>query len=142
MGVKQGAKVLMSPAKKAYLDMQYDSTTTLGLHWAGYIEVDTGYIWEMETIAEGISKENILGIEAPLWSETVTNMEEIEYMVFPRLPGYAEIGWTPATSRNWENYKVRLGNQQSRFEALGINYYKSEFVDWQEEESFIKEVKD
>ena len=28
----------------------------------------------------------MLGIEAPLWSETVTNMDEIEYMTFPRLP--------------------------------------------------------
>ena len=36
-GVAQGAKVLMSPAKNAYLDMQYDSTSTYGLHWAAYI---------------------------------------------------------------------------------------------------------
>ena len=41
-----------------------------------------------------LTKENILGVEAPLWSETVTNINEIEYLVFPRLPGYAEIGWT------------------------------------------------
>ncbi|MCL4144066.1 UNVERIFIED_CONTAM: hypothetical protein GTU68_042336, partial [Idotea baltica] len=32
-GVEQGAKILMSPAKKAYMDMSYDTTTTLGLHW-------------------------------------------------------------------------------------------------------------
>jgi len=33
LAVGQGAKVLMSPAIKAYLDMQYDKTTKLGLHW-------------------------------------------------------------------------------------------------------------
>ena len=120
----------MSPANKAYMDMQYDSTTVLGLHWAAYIEVDTAYIWDPAKLAPGITKENILGIEAPLWTETITNIDEIEYMIFPRLPGYAEIGWTPATNRNWDEYKVRLGKQAERFKALGIDFYKSPVVPW------------
>ena len=110
--------------------MQYDSTTKLGLHWAAYIEVDSSYIWDPATLVPGIGKENIIGVEAPLWSETVTNMEEIEYMVFPRLPGIAEIAWTPASSRNWDEYKVRLGNHGARFTAMGINYYPSKQINW------------
>ncbi len=69
--VSQGAKILMSPAVKAYLDMQYDSTTPLGLHWAAYIEVDSAYIWDPLTLIKGLQKENIIGIEAALWSETI-----------------------------------------------------------------------
>ena len=129
-GVKQGAKVIMSPGANAYLDMQYDSTTKLGLHWAGYIEVDKGYNWDPATLVPGIGKENILGIEAPLWSETITNMNEIEYMIFPRLPGYAEIGWTAPAARNWDEYKTRLGRQDIRFKALQIDYYPSKLVPW------------
>ena len=132
MGVEKGAQVLMSPAARAYLDMQYDSTTHLGLHWAGYIEVDHGYDWDPATLVEGITKENILGIEAPLWSETVTNIDEVEYMTFPRLPGYAEIGWTAPAERNWDEYKTRLAKHGKRFEALGIDYYKSALVPWKE----------
>lgn len=132
MGVEKGAQVLMSPAARAYLDMQYDSTTHLGLHWAGYIEVDHGYDWDPATLVEGITKENILGIEAPLWSETVTNIDEVEYMTFPRLPGYAEIGWTAPAERNWDEYKTRLAKHGKRFEALGIDYYKSALVPWEE----------
>lgn len=132
MGVKQDALVIMSPAAKAYLDMQYDSTTHLGLHWAGYIEVDAGYSWDPATLAPGISKENILGIEAPLWSETVTNMNEIEYLVFPRLPGYAEIGWSAPEARNWDEYKLRLAQHGKRFEAREINFYRSALVPWEE----------
>lgn len=127
--VKQGARIMMSPAKKTYLDMQYDSTTKFGLHWAGYIEVDDGYNWDPATLVKGISKENIIGIEAPLWSETVTNIKEVEYMIFPRLPGYAEIGWSPA-NRNWDEYKIRLGKHGSRMKAMGIDYYKSTRVPW------------
>ena len=121
---------MMSPAKKAYLDMQYDSTTKLGLHWAAYIEVDSAYAWDPATYVKGISKENILGVEAALWSETVTNMNEIEYMVFPRLPGYAEIGWSPASARNWEEYKVRLGKHGNRMKSMDIDFYKSKKVSW------------
>lgn len=132
MGVEKGAKVLMSPAARAYLDMQYDSTTHLGLHWAGYIEVDHGYDWDPATLVESVSKEDIIGIEAPLWSETVTNIDEVEYMTFPRLPGYAEIGWTAPAERSWDEYKTRLAKFGKRFEALGIDYYKSELVPWEE----------
>jgi hexosaminidase len=132
MAVGQGAKILMSPAIKAYLDMQYDKSTKLGLHWAAYIEVDSAYIWDPAKLIPGVTKENILGIEAALWTETITNMDEIEYMVFPRLPGYAEIGWTPSSSRSWDEYKIRLAKQGERFKALDINYYPSRLVPWQE----------
>jgi hexosaminidase len=112
--------------------MQYNKSTKPGLHWAGYIDVDTAYIWDPATLIPGIGKDNIYGVEAPLWTETITNMEEMEFMVFPRLPGYAEIGWTPLLSRNWDDYKVRLGRQADRFKAMGINYYHSAVVPWEE----------
>ena len=133
MAISKGAKIIMSPANKAYLDMQYDSTTHLGLHWAAYIEVDSAYMWDPQTLLEGISGENIIGVEAPLWTETITNMDEIEYMVFPRLMGYSEIGWTPAEKRNWEEYKVRLGKFAKRLEIMEIDFYDSKFVEWEKE---------
>ena len=126
----QDAKILMSPASKAYIDMQYNRESPLGLHWAGYIEVDSAYIWDPSTLISGIGKENIIGIEAPLWTETLAKMADIEYMVFPRLPGYAEIGWTPSSGRSWEEYKLRLAYHGERFKAMNINFYKSKLVPW------------
>ena len=128
--VSQGAGILMSPARRAYLDMKYDSLTSPGLQWAGLIEVDKGYEWDPLTYIPGMVRENIIGIEAPLWSETVTNIDEVEYMVFPRLPGYAEIGWTPAALRNWDEYKERLGKHGPRFKAMQIDFYRSPLVPW------------
>ena len=132
MTAEKGGRIIMSPAKKAYLDMQYDSTSRIGLHWAAYIEVDSAYIWDPATHVDGIPKEIILGVEAPLWSETVTNMDDIEYLAFPRLPGYAEIGWSPAEGRAWDEYKVRLGKHGARMKALDIDFYKSKLVPWAE----------
>jgi hexosaminidase len=94
--------------------------------------VDSAYIWDPASYAEGITRKDILGVEAALWSETITNMDDIEYMVFPRLPGYAEIAWSPASGRNWDEYKVRLGKQAARFNIMGIDYYPSKLVPWSE----------
>lgn len=128
--VNKGAKVILSPAKRVYLDMQYDSTTRLGLHWAAYIEVDHSYNWQLETIAPGIGRASIVGMEAPLWTETIDNMNDLEYMVFPRLLGCAEIAWTPAGKRNWEEYKVRLAKQKERLQAMQVDFYASKMVPW------------
>jgi hexosaminidase len=129
---EQNIKLIMSPAKKAYLDMQYDSLSPLGLHWAGYVEVDTGYNWDPAALEEGITRKNILGIEAPLWTETVKNRADLEYLVLPRLPGYAEIGWTPANQRNWDDYKIRLASHGQRFKIQNLNFYPSKLVPWTE----------
>ena len=130
--VAQGAKLLMSPSSRAYIDMKYDRSTRIGYTWAGLIEVDKAYNWDPATLEDGIGKANIIGVEAPLWTETVLNIKDAEYLAFPRLPGIAEIGWTPAENRNWDEYKIRLGNHAKRFKAMDINYYPSELVPWVE----------
>jgi hexosaminidase len=131
MAIEKGSRLIMSPATKAYLDMKYDTATKLGLHWAAYIEVDSAYNWNPATLVNGISKENILGIEAPLWSETISTIDDIEFLTFPRLLGYAEIGWSPEANRSWDEYKVRLGKHAPRMEALGIDFYRSKLVPWE-----------
>lgn len=128
----KGARIIMSPSTRVYLDMQYDSLTKLGLHWAAYIEVDDAYSWDPADQVDGIGRDQIMGVEAPLWSETISNMEEIEYLLFPRLPGIAEVGWTRGESRSWDEYKIRLGLHGKRMTNMGINYYKSALVSWNE----------
>ncbi len=131
--IEKGAKVLMSPAWKIYLDMQYDSTSEYGLHWAAYIPVDSAYMWSADQVTSEISNEHILGIEAPLWSETVSDLDEAEYLIFPRLLGYSEIGWTPAENRNWEDYKRRLIEHTAIMEAMDIDFYRAPEIDWPEQ---------
>ena len=110
--------------------MKYDSTTTLGLHWAGYVETDQCYNWDPATLVPGVGKADILGIEAPLWTETITNMKELEYMVFPRLLGLADLGWRSSSAGNWSEYKTRLALQGERLKVMQINYYPSKLVPW------------
>ncbi len=132
LAVSKNARILMSPAYRAYLDMKYSPECKLGLNWAGYIGVKTAYQWTLSGIVPGIPKAQIVGIEAPLWTETIETMDDIEFMVFPRLPGYAELGWSPDDGNTWDEYRVRLGKQKKRFECMGINYYKAPQVPWQD----------
>ncbi len=128
--IQQGARVIMSPADKAYLDMKYTAATALGLEWAGTINLEKGYSWDPAKLIAGVTEKDILGVEAPLWSETLKTMEDIEYMAFPRLPGYAEIGWSPQSRRDWSEYKKRLGTHGPRLEALGVHFYRSPEIAW------------
>ncbi|MFE0020443.1 beta-N-acetylhexosaminidase [Amycolatopsis sp. NPDC059021] len=126
----RGNKILFSPANKAYLDMQYNKDSPLGLHWAGYVEVKDAYDWDPATYLQGVSESQVAGVEAPLWSETLLNNDHIEYMAFPRLAGHAEIGWSPKSTHNWDAYRARLAKQGPRWTAQGIDFYRSPQVDW------------
>lgn len=128
--LKQHAPIIMSPASRIYLDMQYDSSTPLGQHWAGFIDVATAYNWDPVTFAKDLTERDVLGLEAPLWSETLLTFDDIAYLAFPRLPGYAEIAWSPRAGRAWEDYRARLAAHGPRFEAFGLNFYRAPEVDW------------
>ncbi len=110
--------------------MQYDSTTRIGLHWAAYIELDSAYLWSPENYADSLEREDILGVESPLWTETVTNRADLEYLVFPRLSAIAEVAWTKTERKDWESFKKRIAIQGKRWDINGIGFYKSPKVNW------------
>nr|WP_249044686.1 family 20 glycosylhydrolase [Crossiella equi] len=126
----RGGKVLLSPANKSYLDMKYNASTPLGLSWAGFIEVQDAYNWNPGGYLSGVGENAVFGVEAPLWSETITKTADIEFMAFPRLPAVAELGWSPRSTHNWDAFKNRLAAQGPRWETMGINFYRSTQVPW------------
>jgi N-acetyl-beta-hexosaminidase len=127
---QQGANVIFSPSDRTYMDMKYDESTELGLIWAGYINVDRGYTWDPATLVSGFPVNHILGVEAPLWSETLQTLQDIEYMAFPRLIGYAEIGWSPQSGRTWAEYRDRLATHGPRLTFMNVNFFRSPMVPW------------
>jgi hexosaminidase len=129
--LKQHALLIMSPASKTYLDMKYDASTKLGLKWAGLIDVPTAYNWDPVTFAPGVTESDVLGLEAPLWSETLLTIKDIEYLACPRVLGYAEIAWSPQAGRAWENYRARLAAHGAYLSALGVNFYHAPEIEWQ-----------
>jgi hexosaminidase len=125
-----GSKVIMSPADRVYLDMRYDATGTLGLDWAGLIEVDRAYGWDPAERLPGVGEESLLGVEAALWSETLRSLTDVQTMTFPRLPAVAEIGWSPRSTHDWESFRRRLAAFGPRWQAQGIAFHPSSQIDW------------
>lgn len=128
--IARGVKVIMSIADRAYLDMKYDAHTPIGLTWAGIVDVKTSYDWDLAVAAAGVPESAVLGVEAPLWSETVTNIRDFEYLAFPRLAAIAEIGWSAQADRAWDDFRGRLGNQNARWTALGLNFFRAPEIQW------------
>lgn len=128
--VRQGNMVIMSPASKAYLDMKYDQSTPIGTKWAGYTSVQDGYSWDPATQVDGVPQSSVLGVEAPIWTETTRTFEQLTYLAFPRFIGHAEIGWSPVNGRSWDEYRVRLAAHGPRLDAMGVEYYHSSEVPW------------
>ena len=127
---RAGTHVIMSPANHAYLDMKYTYQTGLGLVWAGLDDVDTAYGWDPGAYVPGVPASSVLGVEAPLWTETIVTSADIDYMAFPRLPAIAELGWSPWRTHNQAAFEARLGAQGPRWKIMGINYYHSAQVPW------------
>ncbi|MEZ0396026.1 MAG: beta-N-acetylhexosaminidase [Anaerolineales bacterium] len=126
-----GNRLIMSPATQVYLDIKYNASTSLGQDWTQkYIEVQDAYDWNPAAMLEGVNESSILGVEAPLWTETILTVEEADFMFFPRLCAVAEVGWTPQESRAWEDFRHRLATHGPRLEALGVHFYRSPQIPW------------
>lgn len=121
--VEQGGKVILSPADAIYIDHKYDETTELGLQWAdGPTSVRRSYEWEPAEVVPGLAEEDILGIEAPMWTETLSRIEEVEFMAFPRLACAAELAWSPRASRSFDSVEPRLAAFTAYLDRRGIRH--------------------
>ncbi|MDG4799240.1 beta-N-acetylhexosaminidase [Micromonospora sp. WMMD980] len=128
--VRRGARLILSPGNRAYLDMKYAPDTPIGHDWAGLIDVRRAYDWDPGAHVAGVPEAAVLGVEAPLWTETVTTRPEIEFMMFPRLPAIAELAWSPRATHDWTGFRERLAGHGPRWTAAGIAFHRSPEIPW------------
>ena len=57
----------------------------------------------------------ILGAQANVWTEYMATPEHVEYMTFPRAAALAELTWTPAQQKNYNDFIVRLRHNLGHF---------------------------
>jgi hexosaminidase len=126
----RGARLVLSPATRTYLDMKYTRSTALGLTWAGTTSVRDAYDWDPATLVDGVTERHVAGVEAPLWSETISTRAGLDHLAFPRLLGVAEIGWSRGEGRSWREYRQRLAAHGPRLDALGVAYHADPSVPW------------
>ncbi|QNO38764.1 beta-N-acetylhexosaminidase [Protaetiibacter sp. SSC-01] len=129
--VEQGGRLIVSPADVAYLDMKYDFLTPRGLTWAnGFTSIEDAYAWDPATVLPGIGEDDILGVEAPLWTETFRTVDEVEEMAMPRLAAMAEVAWTAQSARDYDDFVPRLIRLAARWDAQGVRYLRPAGIPW------------
>ena len=159
-----GYKVVLSPVSNTYLDMAYNANPEeTGLFWGGFLDVDKPFdfipfdyyrsqkedsrgnplpagIFTGKDRLTDYGRENVLGIQACLWSESSREDGRIEYMLMPKLLGFAERAWAPdpdwAKDRDeakaaalyreaWSRFVSVVGRRELPrldFEGLRFNY--------------------
>ncbi|MDQ0644738.1 family 20 glycosylhydrolase [Microbacterium murale] len=127
---ERGGSVIMSPSNTAYLDQKYDADFPLGLDWAALIDLQTAYEWEPTTIVDGLPSEAILGVEGPLWSETIETLDDIDQLIFPRVAAIAEVAWSPAETREWVSFRDRVGALGAVWDAAGWEGHRPTEIAW------------
>ncbi|WLS48745.1 beta-N-acetylhexosaminidase [Micromonospora profundi] len=128
--VRRGARLVISPGNHAYLDMKYAPDTPIGHDWAGLIDVRKAYDWDPGTHVADVPEEAVLGVEAPLWTESVTSLAEIELLLLPRLPAIAELGWSPRATHGWAGFRSRLAGHGPRWATAGITFHAAPEIPW------------
>ncbi len=131
----KGAKLVLSRSNSAYLDMKYNSKTPIGLTWAGTGDFPAYYNWDPAGVVtdngQKLPDEYILGVEGPMWAETIRGGEQAEFLGFPRVISHAEIGWTPQAQRDVTDFTARMASVGERLLAMDTNFYDGAATPWQ-----------
>ena len=122
--VKTGHKVILSPSYGFYLDYpQTSGEDSLTANWGGVTTVKAAYMFEPD--GSGLSAEEaryVIGGQANVWTEYMSNPAKVEYMMFPRLSAISEVLWTPKDARDWEDFKLRMAEQYRRYKLWGTHF--------------------
>lgn len=131
-----GARVVMSPGDRAYLDQKYDASSPVGLEWAGHIPAPRALAWDPEDVVPGLDPAAIAGVEAAVWSETTRDLEQVTWLLLPRLAGVAEVAWAERghrpddDARAWGALARRLRPQTRVWDEAGLTWRRTPDTLW------------
>jgi len=119
-----GYKTIMSNSSAFYFDMVDDKDfDNIGLSWSGYADykdiwtvdvfdifndsygvkknnISTDYINKSEKINPN-NRDNIIGVQSQIWSETIVNEDILDYMFMPNIIVFSQKAWSQDDS--WMN---------------------------------------
>lgn len=129
-GVERGARVIVSPGQKSYLDMKENADEPWGQDWAGPLPFRTALEWNPRTALEGLDPRAVIGVEACVWAEYIRTREQLFEKLLPRLTAIAEVAWTGSGDDKWEEFSRRVTSLTELWDAKRLTWHRSEGVDW------------
>ena len=122
---QQDHDVIMTPGTYCYFDhsqTKNEDSVTIG----GYLPLEMVYGYEpIPAALNATQAKHILGAQANVWTEYISNVSKLQYMIFPRMGALSEVLWTPKKKRDWPDFERRLPALMQRYENWGANYSKA-----------------
>jgi len=118
-----GHDVVMSPTTHCYLDYAQAKGPREPEAIGGFLPIEKVYSLDPvpATLPES-NRKHILGAQGNIWTEYLWTPRDVEYFAFPRALALAEVAWSPATGRDFNDFRRRLGADLKRLDRLGVNY--------------------
>lgn len=88
----------------------------------GYVPIEKVYSYE--PIPEGLTDEearHILGLQANLWTEYISEFSHAQYMELPRMAALSEVQWSQSP-KDYNNFVARLPQLINHYKANGYKY--------------------
>jgi hexosaminidase len=123
---KQNHDVIMSPNTYVYLDYFQANPKKEPLAIGGYLPL--WKVYSFEPVPASLTSDeakHIRGLQGNIWTEYLPDEAQVEYMAFPRGAAIAETGWSPASKKNYPDFKSRIIQQFKRYDSMSWNYCKA-----------------
>ena len=118
-----GFGTVLCPRNPLYFDYVQDSTHTQGAKWpldGGFSPLEDIYAFpDGWTEKWNFRADEIIGLQANLWTEKVHNSRRFDFMVYPRICALAESCWSAREVKDWDGFRSRLQFEMTRLEAAG-----------------------
>ncbi len=123
--LKKGFPTILAPRLPCYFDFDQDESHQYGRKWEGFASSEGlhGFPENLQVNLAGEPAQNILGIQACIWTEQIASEKRLNYMTYPRIYALAESAWSRPHNKNFENYKLRLAPYLQELKEKGIYYY-------------------
>lgn len=101
----EGYDIVVSPGQHYYLDMaQGQEWSEPGAWWAGHSSPKSTYNFDPTENWTHIQLQHFLGIQACIWSESMTDRAVFDRLLFPRLSAIAETAWTEKPKKSYARF--------------------------------------
>ncbi|WP_313154911.1 beta-N-acetylhexosaminidase [Sphingobacterium multivorum] len=123
--LEKGYQAILTPRLPLYFDFVQQENHRYGRKWGkGFNPIQDVYNFAGEQLDSlGGRRKQLLGIQANLWTETVTNTNRLDYLVFPRIAALAEAAWTPGKQRNFDQFSHVLKQHLALYREQGLYYF-------------------
>jgi len=123
--LNKGYQTVICPRLPFYFDFVQDSMHHAGRKWGKlYNTLKDVYTFSLDSLVADKSKlKQVLGIQANLWTETVTNENRVDYLLFPRLAALSEAAWTNDENKNYQQFEERIKRHLQLYRAQNIYFY-------------------